>query len=113
MDAMGWRNDFEYEGLKGWADVEKIINEFDALDPGSYAFRYPVDTNGRGSVSHHFSFDVRIFVQKLDPILKILSGANIGLDQNYSDMCDAYNDIRNEGMDDYYQDMMQNYDPEY
>jgi hypothetical protein len=110
MEEMKWLDDFEYEGLKGWSDVEKIIKEFDAIDSGSYAFRYPVNKKGQGSVSHHFSFDVRIFVQKLDPLIKILSGANSGLDHTYTVMCDAYNEMHQEGADDYCHDMMQNYD---
>ena len=93
MEEMGWMDDASYETVYGFAEMQRVIHEFDDIDPKSYAFRYPVDSKGRGSVSHHFSFDVRAFVAQLDPILDLLAGATMGIDDAYQNMCDAYSQM--------------------
>jgi hypothetical protein len=44
--------------FNGFRDVEKIIEELEEFDPGSYSFRYPITTKGHDALPHHFVFNV-------------------------------------------------------
>jgi hypothetical protein len=70
--AVGWQRHFSCEGVANLADFQALIAEFDLVDPGSYAFRYPVNTEGEGSVRSHFSFSVRDFAERMDAVLDLL-----------------------------------------
>lgn len=59
--------------------VEELLREFDAVDPGSYTFRYPVNTQGQPSVPHHFMLYMPTFCHRKDVFLSALEAVIIGL----------------------------------
>ena len=61
----------------GWGErLRKIVSEFDAVDPDSHAFRYPLKRkDGTASVEEHFAFSLLQMSQVLGPVLTMLSGA--------------------------------------
>ena len=79
----GWESTFGCEGVADLAAFNAIINELDALDPRSYAFRYPVDTHGRGSVKDHLSFSVVAFSEQMNAILDLLDDTAFALDAEW------------------------------
>jgi hypothetical protein len=55
-------------------EAEKVIRELEEFDPGSYSFRYPVDTTGKkATLPHHFLFNVVAFGEKFDHLVNVLS----------------------------------------
>lgn len=102
FEYMGWKWEGELKGLGTYVDVESLIHEFDAVDSGSYTFRYPTDRKGRDSVKPHFTFDVAELAKKLDPIVEYLSGASIGLDDAWDTMASVYGAAEAEMMAYYY-----------
>jgi len=52
-----------------WDQTKDVINDLDAVDPGSFAFRYPMKRNGAPSQSAEFGFNVYEFATMLDPVL--------------------------------------------
>jgi hypothetical protein len=117
--AVGWEEDFPKMGLDDPV-FEDVIREFDKVDNGSFAFRYPVKKDGKtASVSDNFAFNIPKFGVVIESILKNLSGACIGLDE-YCDLAheihaeaaaDMYSDYEADMYSDYLADMHDNYDP--
>ncbi len=84
IDYVGWKDGYEKGCIENFEDCRRIVEDFNKIDSQSYAFRYPIDTKGKGSVSHHFAFDVRVFAARLDPLIELMSGTAMALD----DLCD-------------------------
>ena len=61
--------------FKSFKHFERLVNDLDKIDPGSYSFRYPINSKGAASLPGHFCFNVRAFAEKLDVLLNLLSGA--------------------------------------
>ncbi len=98
LDAAGGADAFDDAGLP---DAEKLINEFDAIDPGSFAFRYSVKKDGSASVKRAFAFSPAGFAEVLDPVLDKLFGICAGLEE-YLHMANEYSaEMRAEGSDFY------------
>jgi hypothetical protein len=76
--VVDWRA-FECEGFSDIGSLESLILELDGVDPGSHAFRYPVNTKGHGSVKRHFNFSVLEFASRMDPALECLDTVDFGL----------------------------------
>lgn len=52
------------------------IQEIEDVDPGSFNFRYPTRRKSEeASLPGNFSFNLSVFVQKMDLILQSLEGA--------------------------------------
>jgi hypothetical protein len=99
IEFMGWKEGgFEKDCIENFEDCKTVIRDFNAIDPGSYAFRYPVDKRGQGSVEHHFAFDVRRLAAILNPVLELLSGAAYALDDAYDNLQQAYGEAQQEAM---------------
>ncbi len=54
-----------------YVDAVQLLNEFDAVDPNSFAFRYPVDTAGNATKHHEWGFNLIAFAE---PTSKALNG---------------------------------------
>src|SRR5688572_31347196 len=105
---MGWTDDsFVHGSIKSYAHCKRAILEFNTVDQGSYAFRYPVQkmrkgaTERQASVNHHFTFDIGHFSGLLDPVLEMLSAAAYALDHHLDQMYDAINEAQQEAMEHY------------
>jgi hypothetical protein len=89
IESMGWKDGYAKGCIENFEDCRRIIEDFNKIDPQSYAFRYPIDTKGKGSLSHHFAFDVHLFAERLDPLIELLSGTAMVLDDMYDGMREA------------------------
>ncbi|HYU35189.1 MAG TPA: hypothetical protein VEW48_23805 [Thermoanaerobaculia bacterium] len=64
---------FDEPELRTQSDFEQIVREFDAVDPGSYTFRYSVKKDGTThSLEEGFEFDLFKFAEIMDRILPLL-----------------------------------------
>lgn len=100
FSAVGWEEDYPKMGLED-PIFEEVIREFDKVDYGSFAFRYPVKKDGKtASVEDNFTFSVPKFGAVIESILKNLSGACIGLDE----YCDLAHELYAEAAADMYSD---------
>lgn len=96
---MGWTEGYAKGCIENFDDIKTVVDKFDEIDEGSYAFRYPTDKQGKGSVSSHFSFDIRIFVESLDPVIELMSGLSYALDEQHDLMCEAIAEARQAAME--------------
>jgi hypothetical protein len=79
FNHVGWTWS-EVEGVRTFSDFKVITQEIDRLGT---AFRYPVDTKGQPSVSHHFGFNVLEFSRQLEGAIRLLDGALTGLEEEW------------------------------
>jgi hypothetical protein len=78
FEAYGWEWDLGIPHYQSLDDFRKTIAEIQAVDAGSYAFRYPIDTKGSASLPSHFRFNLFEFCEVLDSLFPVLEGAAIG-----------------------------------
>lgn len=64
-------------------EIADVITEIDAVDPGSYAFRYPVTSEGKAALPNNLVVNVLIFAEKVDMVVDWLSGACMFLDEEF------------------------------
>jgi hypothetical protein len=50
IEAVGPSENFDGDDTPNATDLRSLVEELDAVDPGSYSFRYPVKPDGSGSV---------------------------------------------------------------
>jgi hypothetical protein len=63
-----WRwNEATYGSYK---NAERLVKELDAVDGGSYKFRYPMKRDGAPSEHMDFAVNVIHFAESLDPVLE-------------------------------------------
>jgi hypothetical protein len=72
VKAFGWEPNLTCTGVADVAALRSIVSELHALDPRSHAFRYPVNTEGEGSVRSHLTFSVLAFAKQMDAVLDLL-----------------------------------------
>lgn len=63
--------------------TRRALGEFDEIDGGSYAFRYPVDTKRQASLPHHFAFDALRFARNMERILALLKTMAVGAESQF------------------------------
>ncbi|MFQ5926113.1 MAG: hypothetical protein ACE5MH_01620 [Terriglobia bacterium] len=82
FNEMDW--DFEGSGLASFDDFASFIRDLDSVDPGSYAFRYPVNRSGEAHLPHHFVVNVVSFAQRMDILLRFLEGGATGIEEHWT-----------------------------
>lgn len=91
FNHVGWDWNLDMEGLSSFEELEKLLNDFDAIDAGSDTFRYPLNREGAASVPRHFVINVSEFCQQMDELLNLLDGATMGLREiRYSKLEEMY-----------------------
>jgi len=65
------------------------LRDFETVDLGSYAFRYPIDTKGNPSVPRHFMVHMPTFCKQMDALLESLEAALMGLEVTEERMLEA------------------------
>jgi len=75
--------EFSGSGLASFEDFASLIRDLDSIDPGSYAFRYPVNRSGEPHLPHHFVVNVVAFAQQMDELLQYLDGVATGLHEEW------------------------------
>jgi hypothetical protein len=71
--AMHWT--FEGTGIGSFDTFEQIVKDVERIDPQSYAFRYPVNKDGKAILDHHLTVNVAAFGAVLYELLGYLEGA--------------------------------------
>ena len=94
FDAYDWGWDLGVPHFETIEDFRLAISELASVDGGSYAFRYPVDTKGKASLSSHFRFNLFEFCETLDGLLKVLKGATIGAYEEFQAAAEASAEAR-------------------
>ena len=79
ITALKWEKEFRCEGIENLADFKAIIEEFNAVDPGSDVFRLPVSAEAKDSLPGHSTFSVREFARRMDALLDLLAVTADGL----------------------------------
>jgi len=70
--------------------LDQMIDEIDIYDKHSYSFRYPIQKKSyTNPLNKGFQFDVYRFASIMKLICDLLSGACMGLSEEYSILCDA------------------------
>jgi hypothetical protein len=72
VSALKWEKEFRSEGIETLADFRAIIEELNAVDPGSYVFRLPVSAEGQGAVPGGGNLTIRDFTRLMDALLNLL-----------------------------------------
>ncbi len=84
---MDW--DFQGSSVASFAEFERLVHALDDVDPRSYAFRYPVDTEGAAHLPKHFVVNVIAFARNMDKVLGYLDGAASGIRENWDTAAEA------------------------
>jgi hypothetical protein len=70
--AVKWEEEFKCESIENLADFKAVIEELNAVDPGSYVFRLPVSAEGLDSVPDGGKLTIREFARRMDALLELL-----------------------------------------
>ena len=62
--------------------VDNLIKEFSKVDPGSYCFRYPVDTKGEPFKYDLSHINLRNLYEVIQGIANLIDGASIGISED-------------------------------
>ncbi len=85
--AMRW--DFKDTAIGTFDEFERVVREIDDIDPGSYAFRYPMNPAEEAHLPHHFTMNVANFGEVMDDLLGYLEGAAGLLDETFQSEAEA------------------------
>lgn len=66
-------------------EIETVISDVERIDPGSYSFRYPVDSKGRDAHPGHAVLNVLHFARRVDVVLDLLAEACRVLESDFSE----------------------------
>lgn len=83
VTAFEWESEFNCDGISNLSEFIAVIGELMKVDPGSHAFRYPVNTEGQGSVPSHLTFSVINFASRMDALLDLLDSIAFALDSEW------------------------------
>ncbi len=72
VTTLKWEKEFRCDGIDSLADFRAVVEELNAVDPGSYVFRLPVGAEGQDSAAGHFKPTIREFARRLDALLQLL-----------------------------------------
>jgi len=89
ISEVGWTWDMGEDGLRQKSDFVGLVREFEEIDPGSFSFRYPTNKKGDAALPDRFSFNLSLFAQRIDPLLEIIDGAIMGLEELWNSAAEA------------------------
>jgi hypothetical protein len=72
ITAVKWEKEFKCEGIENLADFKAVIEELNAVDPGSYVFRLPVRAEGQDAIPGQVKLTSRDFARRMDAFLGLL-----------------------------------------
>jgi len=78
--------------------IEERLREVCRVDPGSYAFRYPVDTHGRPSVADPGNISLGHLKDEMAGISTILDGSSFGMNEMADFNAEMQAELENEMM---------------
>jgi hypothetical protein len=86
FSELGW--------AKSFGEIEPVIKELAAVDPGSHSFRYPIKKDFTKSLSGPFRFSVREFAGVMENVIRILSEACYALPEEYQARAEEADEAR-------------------
>ncbi|MGO9122475.1 MAG: hypothetical protein ACLQPD_33280 [Desulfomonilaceae bacterium] len=89
FDGVGWTWETDVPGMRTFQEFSELVEGIEELDPASYTFRYPTDTQGHAALGHHTRINCLAFARNLDPILELLDGAVTGLTEEFDATAEA------------------------
>src|ERR1035441_7528122 len=72
ITELKWEKEFKCVGIENLADFKAVIEELNAVDPGSYVFRLPVSAVGQDSLPGRLNLRIRDFARRMDALLELL-----------------------------------------
>ena len=72
ITAVKWEKEFKCEGVENLADFKAVIEDLNAVDPGSYVFRLPISAVGQDSLSGRLNLTICDFARRMDALLELL-----------------------------------------
>jgi hypothetical protein len=72
ITAVKWENEFKCDGIQNLADFKAVMEELNAVDPGSHSFRLPISAKGQDSAPGHVNLTMRDFARRMDALLELL-----------------------------------------
>ncbi|MGA2770763.1 MAG: hypothetical protein ABSG26_08110 [Bryobacteraceae bacterium] len=72
ITAVKWEKEFKCEGIENLADFKAVIEELNAVDPGSCVFRLPLRAEGQDSAPCQVKLTIREFARRMDALLALL-----------------------------------------
>jgi hypothetical protein len=85
---LGWIDGFMTRGIRSFQELEKLAAKIDAIDAGSYAFRYPINTKGTRALPRGFTMNALAFSKALDPVLDFLDASIFAVDHEVGQFLD-------------------------
>ena len=89
ITALKWENEFKCDGIENLTDFKAVIEELNAVDPGSYIFRLPGRAEGQDSAPGRVKVTMLEFARRMDALLELLDST--------ADALAAEWDMRSEG----------------
>jgi hypothetical protein len=73
ITAVKWEEEFKCESIENLAAFKAVIEELNAVDPGSYVFRLPVSTERQDAIPGQVKLTIRDFARRMDALLELLA----------------------------------------
>lgn len=90
----GWLGDAAMgKQFRTFGEIEKLILEFEQIDPISFSFRYPINKSGNASLPDSFHFNVIALGEETGEMLKMLDGAATGVYEMFQTIASIHRDI--------------------
>jgi hypothetical protein len=89
---MNW--EFNGAGFASFDEFASFVEYLDSIDPGSYAFRYPINRTGQAQLPRHFTVNVLEFAHVMDGLLGLLDEAATGIDEDWQAEAEARYELR-------------------
>ena len=97
ITAVRWKKEFRCEGIEDLADFKAVIEELNAVDPGSYVFRLPVSAEADDSLTGRAKLTIREFGRKMDALLELLDSTADALAAEWDLRSDAPTEANGNG----------------
>jgi len=72
ITVVRWEEEFNWEGVETLTDFKAIIEDLNAVDPGSYIFQLPVSAGAKDSIRGRVNLTVSDFARRMDALLELL-----------------------------------------
>jgi hypothetical protein len=84
---LGWEWWWNDPAIDSFGSLEQTLRSIEEIDRHSFAFRYPTNKKGLGSVRECFEFSPSAFVSAIDPVAEAFDTVVIALDSEYDQAC--------------------------
>ena len=92
--AMQWNFAFEGSEVASFAEFEHFVRMLDSIDSGSYSFRYPINRGRQAILQHHLTINIPNFAKIMDPLLSLLEGAAMAIDEAFDIAAEAAHELQ-------------------